>query len=318
MNTKIIAFALSAVLMVNPLVALAQQSPSQLVDLSNLSPELKASIPPEVLAKMAAASQKKMMEDLNTTLASVDTMIAQLNGMQENADDDLFLKHAKRVQGALVAFNMYATKLHLKDKGASDIMAYLTVATALVNSLIRHWNPTTHSLDFVSSEGHWVSNEGRIEPKVVNQIIDEATKDIVNRPGLAKEVTEAMAQLSQLKGNVDLQKNKYVEMIESFGGSQDAIAGISAISIILHLVSPKLAKYSEKVLSKVMPVVGRAKQGGSVTAGVSGLPDFAGWAFGMGSDETQALLAKTLNSLLQTKMGLKESISQQGSSAQLK
>ncbi|MGZ5279675.1 MAG: hypothetical protein ACXWC9_07025 [Pseudobdellovibrionaceae bacterium] len=311
MKTKLFAFAISAGLIVNPLAALAQQSPSQLVDLSNLSPEVKAAIPPEVLAKMMAAAQRKTMEDLNSTLASVDTMIAQLNGMQENAEDDLFLKHAKRVQGALVAFNMYATKLHLKDKGASDVMAYLTVATALVNSLIRHWNPTTHSFD-------WASNEGRIEAKVVNQIIEEATKDIANRPGLAKEVTEAMSQLNQLKGNVDLQKNKYVEMIESFGGSQDAIAGISAISIILHLVSPKLAKYSEKVMSKVMPVIGRAKQGGSVTAGVSGLPDFAGWAFGMGSDETQALLAKTLNSLLETKMGLKESMNKQGSSTQLK
>ncbi len=336
MKMKFMALTLSAVMIANPLAVFADEADSQLVDLSKLDPAITKQIAPEVLKALGASAQKKTIEDLRATLASVDAMIGQLDSLQNKAGDDTFLKVVRIFQGAFLGFNAYAVKLHMKDKAASDIVAYLTVASAVLNTMSRHYNPTTHSFDFIN-------NQGRIEPKTVVQVIDESTKEIASRPGLPPDVTEAIQTLGQLKGNVELQRNHFTEMVENQGGFfQDASTGLSAISILMHLVSPKLAKYADKLMAEAQPVIQaakkdgsfaaltastpkvakygaaimsttvkgteQAKRGGSLSALTADLPDLYSMVFGYSSTGAQNIILKTMMDLNKTKFNLESTI----------
>lgn len=294
MRTKFFAIALSAALIANPIAGFAQQ-----IDLSD--PAVKSQLPEDLMKSLMETARKKTLDDLRSTAARVDTMIAQIDGMQVKAEDDLFLQYAKRFQGALVLLNAWAVKTHMKDKGASDVMAYLSVASAAVNIMIRHWNPMTHSFDLEA-------NGGRIDAKAVTKLIDQSMQEIQNQPGMPKEVTEAVASLQKLKGSVDQQNNKFVEMVEEFGGTQDVVAGLSGLSILIKLVSPKLSKITDKIIGKTVPLAQRAKQSGSVTALAADAPEVIGLAFGMGSEEAQVMLLKTLEHLRSTKGNLETEI----------
>lgn len=294
MRTKVYAIALSAVLIANPLAGFAQQ-----IDLSD--PEVKAVTTPASYEAMMKIAHTKILDNLRSNTARVDTMIAQIDGMQSKVEDDLFLRYAKGIQGSLVIFNALAMKAHLTTNSKSDRWAYITVASALVNVMIRHWNPMTHSFEL---EG----NAGRVDAKAVAKIIDQSITDMSSQPYMPKEVQTALVSLQKMKSDVEQKQSKLAEMIEENSEFQDAAAGLSGLSLLLNMLSPKLGKISQKLLDVLKPVTKRTKQGGSVAALLADAPEVVGKVLGIGSDEAQSMLLKILLNLKDTKANFENEI----------
>jgi hypothetical protein len=341
MKMKFLALTLSAVMVANPLAVFAQATGPQLVDLSKLD---MSKLPEAVRIALGANAKQTMAdmqnhttEDLRGTLAIVDAMMAQLDSLQNKAGDDKTMTIIKIAQGAFLFLNTYAVKLHVKDNVAADLVAYLTVGSTILNTAARHYNPTTHTFDFLN-------NQGRIEPKTVVSVIDESAKEIASRPNLPPDVTEALQTLNQIKGNVELQRSQLNELVENQGGFvQDGLTAINVASILMHLVSPKLAKYADKLLEVAQPAIQAAKQDGSFaaiaansskiakvgaqamlgttnvttryakktgssSALLSDLPDLYTLAFGYSGTGSQNVILKTMMDLNKTKFNLESTI----------
>ncbi len=305
MKTQFFALALSATMIANPLAVFSQETKQAAakeelsVPVSQLTAEDKVKYLPTIIK-----SQEKTVEELRATLASVGASIAQIDGIKKSSGDDVE-KAIKYGQAIIAAFNGWIAT----HKDASNMKAYATVAGALLTAVARRYNPETHTLQ-------WGAYEAKARPKNVATIIDEALADVRQIP----QAAEVSAELLELRAQVEKQNSLFMQIADTvgFGGTtQDALTALSAISIIVHSISPKLAKYADGVMGKVLPQLQKAKRTGTVSAAGADFGSIAALFLGMNTEEAGKMMAETQLNLTQTKAKLTEEIARRSAMVEM-
>ncbi len=259
------------------------------VALANGMDELKLATPASraALAGMVSKTDKETVQDLIMTYQEVQRLAASLRAVKNDNQSDKYLKFANEAHIVLVGISALALKSHIGQAEKSRYMLQLAAATALLNSVVRHYSEIKN-----------------LKPSEVGVFLNQFTYDMTQNKSLTPEMVEMADSLNQISSKLIEEKSQIDTIVNKLGGGSDWATAALIILSVAHYISPKIAKQGEEILKTMtqkFAAGSTAVANNSRVVGSSGLaagvPDLIGVALGVDSAKSQEMISATLNNL---------------------
>lgn len=257
----------------------------------------------EDLEALVNEAAPEAMAELKVTLKQVEQMAASLRAIQETNDVDPVLNFANKAQVVLIGASAMLIHSHMKSAEKAKYQLQLAAATALLNSLIRHY-----------------SDIKNLKPTEIGSFLTKFNQEMTENKMLTPELLEMSNSISEISSQLLAEKSTIDSIVSAMGGSSDIATATLVVLSIAHWVNPKLAKEGEaivKTMSQKLATSGAnmAQQGRvvGVSGGMAGVPDLIGMTLGMDAEKSQVMITTTLNALQAASLKLKAEIQQKQS-----
>lgn len=257
----------------------------------------------EDLEALVNEAAPEAMAELKVTLKQVEQMAASLRAIQETNDVDPVLNFANKAQVVLIGASAMLIHSHMKSAEKAKYQLQLAAATALLNSLIRHY-----------------SDIKNLKPTEIGSFLTKFNQEMTENKMLTPELLEMSNSISEISSQLLAEKSTIDSIVSAMGGSSDIATAALVVLSIAHWVNPKLAKEGEaivKTMSQKLATSGAnmAQQGRvvGVSGGMAGVPDLIGMTLGMDAEKSQVMITTTLNALQAASLKLKAEIQQKQS-----
>jgi hypothetical protein len=298
---KTIAYTISTVLLVNSFQLAFASNETQLA--KDVATGVQSALTSKEIAAITTKSQKKTIEELNTALDQVRTLMSQIEQIQNVNESDPYLRYATQAQLAIIASSTWTMKLHLSRKDSNNIILGFSTAQIALDTFIAHYK-----------------ENNKIDEKVLSKIIFDASRKLAKSGKLPAELAVITNNINSIGAELTKNQGQIAELITNPNtiAVKDVTLLVSFVYFVLHLAYPKIAKEGEGFFRSILPKVeagalqaseGAKKVVGAGNTYASGLSDVLGMVLGMNSAESQKLVQNTLFKLNEASINFDQEIS---------
>jgi hypothetical protein len=230
--------------------------------------------------------------ELIATRDQLFSIINTMNAIKNDNESDQFLKYANSIQAGLALATTATLGAHITSAEKRRFMLTISAATALVSSATRLYK-----------------ERSSLDRKDVSEVLSSFNAQLMaNKRALTPEMRELVNEVSKMSNQV-LNSQSVIEKLVGNASDASYITTIVIVGMaVAHWVSPKLAKEADATLKTISVKMGEVVKGAGkfadeskkVTAGTASgsvLPDVIGNVMGLNTENSQRLIAETVNNL---------------------
>ena len=230
--------------------------------------------------------------ELIATRDQLFNIINTMNAIKNDNESDQFLKYANSIQAGLALATTATLGAHITSAEKRRFMLTISAATALVSSATRLYK-----------------ERSSLDRKDVSEVLSSFNAQLMaNKRALTPEMRELVNEVSKMSNQV-LNSQSVIEKLVGNASDASYITTIVIVGMaVAHWVSPKLAKEADATLKTISVKMGEVVKGAGkfadeskkVTAGTASgsvLPDVIGNVMGLNTENSQRLIAETVNNL---------------------
>lgn len=239
------------------------------------------------LQNLVDDGDKKALEELALTYRQVRQMADSLRAMQNTNNNDKLLAFANKIQVVLVGTSALLLHSHIKNSEKARYQLQLAAATALVNSLIRHYAEIKN-----------------LKPEELGSFLTAFNHEMTESRIMTPELLEMSTSIANISDSLIQQKSMIDTLVAKLGGGSDVATAALILLSVAHYINPKIAKEGEAIMKTMSQRLASSGAGMSqsgrvigVSGGAAGVPDIIGVSLGLDSERSREMITHTLNSL---------------------
>ena len=251
---------------------------------------------------VADATDTKAAE-LIATRDQLLQIIKTMENIKNDNENDKFLRMSNGIQMTLAMVSSVALGAHLSMAEHRKLTLTISAASAFMTSVTR-----------------WYKNRSSLGTTDVSQVFSQFTSELrQNGQAFTPEMKELMNHVSDMNNTVLKSKGALDSLVESSGTASYAATGLIIVMAITHWLSPKLGQQADIALKSLSVKTGaavknlgefsgRSTKTTGVASGGSVLPDLIGNVMGLSTENSQKLIAMTVNDLTKATLNFQTQI----------